>query len=116
MKRSTYYNLNINAVLDSSNKIKLVFHQPKYKPPYYFNTELLELNVAQRKEKICAFHLMLHRKIYEEQRKSLILVPWGRAISVSVKDKFNGTLLKQENTKDKEEDDGEEKVCLCILM
>lgn len=56
----------------------------------------MKLSVKQRKEQICEYHYEVHRKIHEAQRKSLLLVPWGRPISATTKEKFNGLLLKQE--------------------
>lgn len=80
-------------------------HKQKYNPPFYFSEELKTLDVKQRKEKIMAFHDALHRKIHERQRKSLLLVPWGKPISAAGKDKFTGSLLKQEEAKEEEEED-----------
>lgn len=52
--------------------------------------------MKQRKERLCEYHYAIHKKIYEAQRKSILLVPWGRPITTTTKEKFNGTLLKQE--------------------
>lgn len=52
----------------------------------------------------------MHKCLYEAQRKSLILVPWGPPISAVNTEKFNGTLLKHEERSEIEEEP-DVKVC-----
>lgn len=69
--------------------------------------DILKLSVQERKEKIFAYHIEMHKIISEARRKSIDFVPWSKPILLTAKnEKWNDSLLKQ-----KDEDVAEELVC-----
>lgn len=102
-----FFNSHIPNV--DPTKIDVVCHELKYRAPYYFSESLSKLSVEERIKKIVEFHTLMHKKIYEAQRKSINLVPWGKPITTVSREKFNGSLLRQSELESEEAED-EQKV------